>query len=181
MVMTMTETAAPYGVYPEPATVRLERRLPGPIERVWRYLTESDLRAQWLASGPMELRVGGVVDLTWRNDELSPGEKRAEGAGHHHRQVTEVTAIDPPRLLSFSWQGGSEVTFELEAIGAEVKLTVTHQRASSRSGLVGVSTGWHAHLDVLAARLAGETPAPFWSNFERLKAVYEERAPRAID
>ena len=47
----------------EQGTVRLERLLPGPIERVWAYLTESDKRATWFASGPFELRVGGKADL----------------------------------------------------------------------------------------------------------------------
>ena len=44
-----TATLSGYGELIEPATVRIERMLPGPIERVWDYLTDSDLRAQWLA------------------------------------------------------------------------------------------------------------------------------------
>ena len=31
--------------------VRFERLLPGPIERVWSYLTDSEKRGKWLASG----------------------------------------------------------------------------------------------------------------------------------
>ena len=31
-----------YGVQTAPDTVRIERLLPGPIERLWAYLTESD-------------------------------------------------------------------------------------------------------------------------------------------
>ena len=38
-----------YGVLTEPATLTLRRFLPGPVERVWAYLTQSDLRRQWLA------------------------------------------------------------------------------------------------------------------------------------
>lgn len=33
-----------YGVVTEPGTVRIQRVLPGPIERVWAYLTESEKR-----------------------------------------------------------------------------------------------------------------------------------------
>jgi len=33
-----------------PATMRLERLLPGPVERVWAYLTESEKRAAWPSS-----------------------------------------------------------------------------------------------------------------------------------
>ena len=48
----MTDPAAPgaYGVFIEPGTLKIERVLPGPIERVWAYLTDSDLRRQWLAA-----------------------------------------------------------------------------------------------------------------------------------
>lgn len=40
-----------YGELLGESTVRFERLLPGPIERVWRFLTESDKRAQWLCGG----------------------------------------------------------------------------------------------------------------------------------
>lgn len=35
-----------YGTHSEPNTLRLERVLPGPIERVWEYLTDSEKRAR---------------------------------------------------------------------------------------------------------------------------------------
>ncbi len=59
--MTELATLDPYGVLTEPATLTIERLLPGPIERVWAYLTESDLRRQWLAAGEMEMKVGDAV------------------------------------------------------------------------------------------------------------------------
>jgi uncharacterized protein YndB with AHSA1/START domain len=37
----------------EPATLKIERLLPGPIERVWACLTEIGLRRRWLAAGEM--------------------------------------------------------------------------------------------------------------------------------
>ena len=63
-----------------PDTVRLERLLPGPVERVWAYLTESDKRAQWLAAGRMDLRVGGKVQLEFDNSKL-PNEQPLQGIG----------------------------------------------------------------------------------------------------
>ena len=64
----------------EPATITIQRFLPGPIERVWAYLTESDLRRQWLAAGQMEMKVGAPFELVWRNNELTnPPGKRPEG------------------------------------------------------------------------------------------------------
>ena len=60
----------------EPGTVKLERLLPGPIERVWTYITESDKRAKWLAAGEFDLRVGGKIRLEFDNSRLS-GDKDA--------------------------------------------------------------------------------------------------------
>jgi len=61
-----------YGTFTEPGTIRFERLLPGPIERVWSYLTESKKRGKWLATGEMELRVGGNVELIFNHADLSP-------------------------------------------------------------------------------------------------------------
>jgi uncharacterized protein YndB with AHSA1/START domain len=41
-----------YGIVTEAGAVRFERLLPGPIEHVWAYLTQSDKRGTWLAAGP---------------------------------------------------------------------------------------------------------------------------------
>ena len=40
-----------YAVATNPTTVRIERSLPGPIERAWEYLTDSEKRGKWFASG----------------------------------------------------------------------------------------------------------------------------------
>ena len=76
----------------EPATLTIQRMLPGPIERVWAYLTESDLRRKWLASGDMEMKVGAPFELVWRNSELTdPPGKRPEGFGEEHRMESRIT------------------------------------------------------------------------------------------
>jgi uncharacterized protein YndB with AHSA1/START domain len=167
-----------YGTVTAPATLTIERLLPGPIERVWSYLTESDLRRQWLASGDMELKAGAPFALTWRNDELTdPPGRRPAGMGDTHTMQSEILAVDPPRSLSFTFGTAGEVSFTLAEKGKDVLLTVVHKRAPDRSVLLSVSSGWHAHLDVLAARLRGETPEPFWNEITRLKAEYEKRMP----
>jgi uncharacterized protein YndB with AHSA1/START domain len=175
MVMSELATIDAYGVQTEPTTVRIQRLLPGTIERVWAYMTESDLRRQWLAAGPMDLKVGGEVELTWRNDELSGQiEQRPEGMSGEHSMKSQITRIDAPRLLAFGWNNG-EVTFELEPQGGEVLLTITHRRLPDRNNLLSVSAGWHAHLDVLADRMAGRDTGPFWSKWTRLRAEYDAR------
>jgi uncharacterized protein YndB with AHSA1/START domain len=172
-----------YGVVTEPGTLRLERLLPGPIERVWEYLTDSDQRGKWLASGPMELRVGGPVELTFDNSRLTG---RFEPAPEKYNQFEKkasfqgrVTRCEPPRLLSYtwaeSWGGDSEVTFELTARGKDVLLILTHRRLEGRETMISVASGWHAHIGILTEVLNGRPPPGFWSTHTQLEADYEER------
>ena len=60
-----------YGELIDESTVRFERLLPGPIERVWGYLTEKEKRAKWLCGGDVETSVGGHVDMHFHNVSLS--------------------------------------------------------------------------------------------------------------
>lgn len=178
--MSDTATLSDYGVVTEPATLTIQRLLPGSIDRVWAYLTESDLRRQWLASGIMDMSLGAPVELVWRNNELTdPPGNRPEGFGEEHRRTEKITALDPPRRLGISWGETGGVTFELEPLGDMVRLTVTHRRLPDRSVMLNVSAGWHAHLDILAARLAGSEPAPFWDHWVDLKDEYERLLPAA--
>ena len=165
-------------------TVRFERLLPGPIERVWAYLTESEKRRKWLAAGPMELHAGGRVELRFNNSELTP---HAETPPEKYKKndgstvvLWTVTRCDPPRSLVIKWgeqPEDSEVTFELESRGDKVLLTVTHRRLGSREFMVSVGAGWQTHLAILSAHLNDQAPPPFWSTHAALEAEYDSRIP----
>lgn len=175
----MTKRNAPdsYGEMSEPATLTIQRLLPGPIERVWAYLTESDLRSQWLAAGQMELKTGAPFEFTWRNHELSDTPcQLPEGFSEENRMQCHITEIEPLHRLVFSWKGSGDVTFELGAQGDdEVLLTVIHRRLPDRNTTLMVSAGWHMHLDLLVASMYGRERVPFWPGWARLKAAYEQR------
>ena len=67
---------------------------------------------------------------------------------------------------------------ELEEVGDGVLLTVTHRRILERSSQLNIGAGWHAHLDMLAAKLADKPLGePFWDHWVGLKADYERRIP----
>jgi len=153
--MNRQATPGAFGVLTEPATLTIERLLPGPIERIWSYLTESDMRRKWLASGTMEQKPGANFTLTWRNDELSnPPGKRPEGFSDEHSMESRVIEIDKPRKLVFTF-GQGEVTITLATQGEDVLLKLVHTRLPERAVMLKVAAGWHAHLDVLAARASG--------------------------
>jgi uncharacterized protein YndB with AHSA1/START domain len=166
------------GVVTAPRTVRIERILPGPVERVWTYLTESDKRQKWLARGPMANYVGGNVELTFHHSELSsepaPADyQKLEGTTNKGK----ITRYVPPTLLSFTWPEAtgepSEVTFELAASGSDTLLRVTHTRLANPNSMVMVASGWHAHLGVLIDQLNGDEVSEFWSKFTHLKEEYQ--------
>ena len=173
-----------FGVATGSRTVCIRRVLPGPIERVWAYLTESEKRRRWLASGPMELRVGGRVELNFRHADLTP---HAEDPPEKYKDTKDgfgiyghVTRCDPPRLLSYTFNeaaGDSEVTFELTPQGEDVLLVLTHRRIGNRAAMVSIAGGWHTHLGILLDHLEGREPRPFWSTHARLEAEYERRIP----
>lgn len=175
-----------YGTLIASDTIRFERLLPGPIERVWAYLTDSDKRGTWLARGAVEPRIGGQVELHFLHSELSPlpdriparYESLEKGAGFTGR----VTRWEPPRLLSHSWAESSgpdsEVTFELTPQGENVLLVLTHRRLA-RSEMVSVAGGWHTHLGILVDHMNGRVPQPFFITHERLEGEYETRLASA--
>ncbi len=173
-----------YGISTEAGTVRLERLLPGPIERVWAYLTESEKRGKWFASGPMELRPGGSLEFHFHNSELTPhGETTPDRYKECEGMVSngQVTRCEPPNVLSFTWgeEAGdeSEVTFELADREGQVLMVLTHRRLRNRKEMVGVASGWHVHVGVLIDQLNGKEPKPFWSLLEKLEAEYDKRLP----
>jgi len=176
----MTELAAldAHGALIEPTTLRIQRLLPGPIERAWEWLTDSDLRRRWLAAGAMDLTPGASFEFVWRNDELSdsPSERPANFEPESRARM-QILTVDPPHSLSFEWPGAGEVSWALEPQGDEVLFTVTHRRVSDRSLLLNVSAGWHMHLDILAARAAGRKAPSFWAGWRALKVDYEQRLP----
>jgi uncharacterized protein YndB with AHSA1/START domain len=176
-------TSGEYGNLIEPGTIRFERLLPGPIERVWAHLTESEKRGKWLASGMMELRAGGHVELHFRHADLSP---RAEPTPERYKQYEgghtsfgRITCCEPPHLLSFIWReeigDDSEVTFELTPRGEEVLLVLTHRRLDDRAKMLDVAGGWHTHLGILVEHLNGREPKPFWSVHAQAEVEYEKR------
>lgn len=177
--MNTLATLGDYGELFGLTTLKIQRRLPGPIERAWAYIVESDLRRQWLAAGEMELKVGAPFELIWRNDELTnPPGKRPEGFSEEHRMQSRITELDPPRKIGFTWNADGEVSIELKPTGDEVLLTLTHNRLpSDRAIKLMIGSGWHMHLDVLVARARGQEPEPFWDGWIRLRDEYDSRMP----
>ena len=167
-------------------TVRFQRLLPGPIERVWAYLAEADKRAKWFAGGEIEPRVGGKRSLFFKHaDLMQPGETAPEkyrATVEGFESEARVTRYEPPRVLAFSWGkegANSEVLFELAPQGDRVLLTLTHRKLPTRAEMVDVSGGWHLHLTMLRHQLEGAPPPRLWDMHAELEKKYEKLIPQA--
>jgi len=170
-----------YGKFYGPAEVRIVRTLPGPIERVWTYLTDPEKRSRWFCGGMLEQKVGGKAEFAMVHKNIAPNEKPP--AKYAHVQDPGVTfegrvlQCEPPRLLVYTF--GSEdsiVTFELNAQGQEVLLILTHRTrgAEEEADLTNYAAGWHTHLAQLVALLEEKPRPPFWSTHATLMPEYEK-------
>jgi uncharacterized protein YndB with AHSA1/START domain len=140
---------------------RFDLMLDNHIEEVWEALTKPDIRVQWLAPGTIEPRLGGAAKLAFEDSGIVID--------------STVTAFQPMRLLEFSWSGPGEperpIRFELAPVGAEVELALTVSvPADEDAGRA--CAGWAAHLEMLAATLAG-APTKFpYPTFKAASEVY---------
>jgi uncharacterized protein YndB with AHSA1/START domain len=164
---------------PAPTTISMDRLLPAPIDTVWSYLIDPDLRAKWLGAGPMGVAIGAPLTLVFRPGDLSGGLDRdgnpvASGTVYHELHGV-ITRYEPPHVLAFNWQAdgkGSECTLELTAEGNQTRLHLTHIRIDSADRRAGTATGWHVHIGILSDVLAGRKPRLFWPENKRLGPDY---------
>ena len=156
-----------------PDAIRLERLLDAPVAKVWRYLTEAELRSQWFmggtdatANGEFEL----LVDHDRLSDEVVP---YPEGYASFKGSVwaEKVVRFEPPHLLETTFQGGKNgtVTYELFEDGDRTRLVLTHKGITSGTGAQDFGSGWNSHLTVLEERLAGRSVKDFWALHARSK------------
>lgn len=145
----------------ERSTLTFVRHLPGPIERVWAYLTDPELLAKWFSDGAVADSVGGEVRF----------EIGATG---------RITVYEPPHLLEYTWNeedasvgpvADALVRWELSEEGTGVRLTLTHSRLPENE-ILGHGAGWHTFLQRFFACVEGREPEPFEALFARLKAQY---------
>lgn len=162
---------------------RLEFRriLPGSVDTVWRFLTESELRGQWLCHGDVEPREGGVIEFRFDPEKL--GDVRPDGVPEDRYKADfegTVLLYDPPRTLAFLWPGSepgqeTRVTMSLSAVENGTELTLVHERMTSDRDLIGSAAGWHTHLERLECRLSRSLAPNFWTRHDALEAEYKTK------
>ena len=173
-----------YGKIIDKNTIRYERLLPGPIELIWKCLTESEHKTKWLSAGDVEPEVGGSVQHIFDHKKLTPDDDLPPPKYSDLKEMSKshgvVTQYQPYSLLSYTWEEGdginSEVTFELSRVDANnIKLVLTHRQLPDEKEIkAGIGAGWHTHLNILRDVLEGNKPKGFWSVHTPLEDEYEK-------
>jgi uncharacterized protein YndB with AHSA1/START domain len=166
----MAEAAAQIRVPVEkvaPDAIRLERVLDAPVEKVWRYLTEAELRSQWFMGGTDATGIG-EFNLLVDHDNLSDDDVPYPESYASFKGATwteKVIRFEPPRLVETTFQCGTNgtVTYVLFPEGDRTRLVVTHSGIQSPVGAQDFGSGWNSHLTVLEERLAGRSVKDFWA------------------
>lgn len=146
--------------------VRLRRLFEDDLERIWAALTEPQRLVQWLAPGEIELRPGGAARLNFEDSGIVID--------------STVTAIEPLHRLAYSWSGPGEpdrpLCWTIEPKGEAVQLTLTLDLPAGED-VASACAGWEAHLEMLAADLAG-APMKFpFALFKAARDAYRSRPP----
>ena len=125
-------------------SVRVERRYPHPIEKVWDAISQPEHLGKWFPSPvELDLREGGSMRFY-----AFDGTPAATGT---------VEVVEAPRLLTFRW-GTDRLTFELTPDGDGTDFALTHS-FDDHYGAPSFATGWEMCLAGLRHMLAGE-PLP---------------------
>jgi uncharacterized protein YndB with AHSA1/START domain len=127
----------------ETLTVTVERDFAHPPEKLWRALTQPHLIEEWLMKNDFKPAVGHAFKLS----------------GDWGAASCEVLEIDPPKMLSYTWNAmglESVVTFTLTKTGSGTHLRMDQAgfRPDQQQAYQGAQWGWNKFLGNLEALLA---------------------------
>ncbi|MCC3376277.1 SRPBCC family protein [Cohnella sp. REN36] len=138
-------------------TVRYERHLKHPVEKVWAMLTENDKLAKWFSELSVDdLRVGSAIKFDMGNGSY---------------EELEILAMREREVLSYRWGGEDTVRFELYPEPEGTRLVLIEKVKQLTDHTPKDLAGWHVCLDVVETLLDGRT---FGSRKEAWQKLYGE-------
>lgn len=144
--------------------VRVEDVYDTGVDDLWSAVTDPSRLARWIAEVDGDLRVGGQFRARFTSSWTGLG---------------RVDVCEPPRrLLVTTWdEGEDETVIEalLEPRGERTRLVI-EERGLPLPELAAHGAGWQAHIEDLAAFLAGRGPSDWKRRWEELSLPYERLA-----
>lgn len=149
--------------------IRVEDVYDTDIDDLWEACTKPERLARWIAQVSGDLRVGGIVEMTYTSTASGPSRIEVCEAPHHLLLRHEPDGDD-----------GGETEAWLTAEGPKTRLVV-EQRGLPADGMHFYCAGWQAHLEDLATTLAtGEPVHPGGWSAQRPAAAFDTRFQELI-
>lgn len=120
---------------------RFERYLNHPVEKVWAALTQPEKLASWFADAAVDLKVGGMIELTFKpvGNTVS----------------CTITELHPQSVLEYTW-GNDKLRWELYPKQDGCLLVLKEFFSVLDDHRPRDLSGWHTIIDMLPAMLDGE-------------------------
>jgi uncharacterized protein YndB with AHSA1/START domain len=136
----------------KPGAIRLSQFVNHPPAKVWRALTDPVLHARWWVAGDVKAEVGHRFTLDM---------------GKWGQQPCEVIAVEPDRLLSYSFAPGTlntTITWRLEPENGGTRLYLDHvdfdlDSPFGKMAFEGMGGGWPSVLKRIEAVIPAEVAA----------------------
>lgn len=130
----------------EPGVIRLSQFIKHPPAKVWKALTDPTLHARWWAAGDVKAVVGHRFTLDM---------------GPWGQQPCEVIAVEPERLLKYSFAPGTldtTIIWRLEPEGSGTRLHFEQsgfdlESPLGRTAFDGMGKGWPKILERIGSAL----------------------------
>lgn len=148
------------------AVVRMEDRFDTDAEDLWSALTDPQRLARWIAQVEGDLRVGGDFRARFTSGWEGPG---------------RVDVCEPPRRLLVTLCPGQddETVIEAEIFpDGEHSRLVLEERGLPLDEAAAHGAGWQAHIEDLAAHLAGHPAADWQTRWAELTPSYRDQHDR---
>jgi uncharacterized protein YndB with AHSA1/START domain len=140
--------------------VRFERRLPHPLEKVWRAVTEREHMKAWFPDEVLgERRAGAPLKFV------------SEAMGTTFEG--EMLVFEPMSTMELQWGPTNKLRIELQPDGDGTLLTLV-ETLGELGEAARDAAGWHECLDRLVADLAGSEPPAFGTVWARIHPSYVE-------
>ena len=144
--------------------VRMEDRYDTDIDDLWSALTDPQRLGRWIADVDGDLCLGGEFRASFTSGWEGPG---------------RVDVCDPRRhlMVTMSPGQGDETVIEAELVAdGEQTYLVIEERGLPLDELAAHGAGWQAHVEDLAAHLAGRERVDWRTRWTELTPSYRERA-----
>ena len=148
------------------AVIRMEDRFSTDVDDLWSALTDPLRLARWIAEVEGDLRLGGEFRASFTSGCEAPG---------------RVDVCEPPRRLLVTMSPGQDdqtvIEAEIVPDGDYTRL-VLEERGLPLGEAAAHFGGWQAHVEDLAAYLAGTPTADWRTRWTELTPAYRDQEGR---